>query len=142
MLLAYRRLTIRSRDQAALSIPTTLGLGCTRRSDKMPRPRRHGALADAYQNHIDSHPVVVLFHVVVEIRYGMRRAHWGELRVRRTERLMSEFSVGELDDATITSYVVLRLRAIEVGHPLGNKVHDGDRWLAASAVSENLPCFS
>ena len=85
------------------------------------------ALTESYRELIGSHRVVVPFQVVAEIRYGMRRAQWGELRVRHTERSLSSFSVAQPDDEILTTYAALRLRSATHGQPLAEKVHDGDR---------------
>lgn len=95
---------------------------------------RDDQLTNGYRQLIGPRSIVLPFQVVAEIRYGMRRARWGELRVRRAERTLSDFTVAQPDDETLTTYASLRLWAIETGHPLGDKVHDGDRWIAATAV--------
>jgi predicted nucleic acid-binding protein len=38
------------------------------------------------------------------------------------------------DDRTMTLYAELRHRCVQAGHPLGAKVHDGDRWIAATVL--------
>jgi predicted nucleic acid-binding protein len=34
----------------------------------------------------------------------------------------------------ITACAELRLRCRQAGHALGDKLHDGDRWIAATAI--------
>ncbi len=36
----------------------------------------------------------------------------------------------------------LRQGSRQIGHPLGDKVHDGDRWIAAAAIRLGLPLVS
>lgn len=95
---------------------------------------RGDPVTESYRSLIDSRPIVVPFQVVAEIRYGMQRAHWGDFRVRRTEQSLAALAIAQPDDETITVYARLRLWAAEQGHPLGHKVHDGDRWIAAVAL--------
>ncbi|EUA17575.1 hypothetical protein I553_10633 [Mycobacterium xenopi 4042] len=45
----------------------------------------------------------------------------------------------EPDDEMITA---LRARCSQVGHALGNKLHDGDRWIAAAAIRLGIPLVS
>lgn len=39
----------------------------------------------------------------------------------------------------IAPYVQLRTDCYRVGHPLAQKVHDADRWVAATALRLDLP---
>lgn len=103
---------------------------------------RDDPLTEGYRELVGSRPVVLPFQVVAEVRYGMLRARWGELRVRRAERGLAEFAIAQPDDETLTVYAQLRLRAIQIGHPLGDKVHDGDRWIGATAVRAHRPLVS
>jgi len=36
----------------------------------------------------------------------------------------------------------LRLRCQQAGHALGDKLHDGDRWIAATAIRLGVPLAS
>ncbi|HVB06646.1 MAG TPA: PIN domain-containing protein [Acidimicrobiales bacterium] len=94
---------------------------------------------NSYRALIGPRRIVVPFQVVAEIRFGMMRARWGELRVRRTERALAELLVAQPDDLTLTTYARLRDWAVAQGHPIGAKSHDGDRWIAAVAVRADHP---
>lgn len=95
---------------------------------------RPNTLADRYRQLIGPQPVLLAFQTVMELRYGALRAGWGELRRRRLERGLAQFTVVQPDDGMITACSQLRLRCQQSGHALGNKLHDGDRWIAASAI--------
>jgi predicted nucleic acid-binding protein len=97
--------------------------------DDRPNP-----LAERYRRLIGAEPVVLPFQTVMELRFGALRADWGELRRRRLERRLGEFAVVQPDDAMITACAELRLRCRQAGHALGDKLHDGDRWIAATAI--------
>jgi predicted nucleic acid-binding protein len=43
------------------------------------------------------------------------------------------------DDQMITTWAQLRADCQRVGHALGDKVHDGDRWIAATALRLHCP---
>jgi predicted nucleic acid-binding protein len=105
--------------------------------DDRPNP-----LADQYRDLIGAQPVLLAFHGVMELRFGALRAGWGELRRRRLERRIAELTVVQPDDEMITECARLRLRCQQVGHALGDKLHDGDRWIAATAIRLGLPLAS
>jgi predicted nucleic acid-binding protein len=97
--------------------------------DDRPNP-----LADCYHDLIGPRPVLLAVHTVIELRFGALRAGWGELRSRRLERRIAELAVVQPDDEMITECARRRLRCQQVGHALGDKLHDGDRWIAATAI--------
>lgn len=103
------------------------------------RPNR---LADRYRTLIGAKPVLLAFHTVMELRYGALRARWGDLRRRRLERRIAELTIVQPDDGMITACANLRARCAQIGHALGDKLHDGDRWIAAAAVRLNVPLVS
>ncbi len=46
------------------------------------------------------------------------------------------------DDDIITASAELRIRCQQAGHALGNKLHDGDRWIAATAIRLDMALAS
>jgi len=105
--------------------------------DDRPNP-----LADEYRDLIDTRPVLLAFHTVMELRFGALRAGWGELRRRRLERRIAELTVVQPDDEMVTVCANLRMRCQQVGHALGDKLHDGDRWIASTAIRLGTPLVS
>jgi len=105
--------------------------------DERPNP-----LADRYRDLIGPRPVLLAFQTVMELRYGALRAGWGDLRRRRMERRISELSVIQADDELATVCAELRQGCRQLGHALGDKIHDGDRWVAAAALRLRLPLAS
>lgn len=71
-----------------------------------------------------------------------RCAGWGELRRQRLERRVGRLTVVQPDDATVTACAELRQRCRLTGHALADKLHDGDRWIAATAVRLDLTLVS
>ena len=55
-------------------------------------------LADRCQELIGRLPVLLAFQTVMELRFGARRAGWGDLRRRRLERRVAELTVVQADD--------------------------------------------
>jgi predicted nucleic acid-binding protein len=103
---------------------------------------RANHLADQYRVLIGDTPVLLAFHTVMELRFGAMRAAWGELRYRRLERRIAELNVVQPDDEMITVCAALRADCQRIGHPLGDKIHDGDRWIAATAIRLRVPLVS
>ena len=102
--------------------------------DDRPNP-----LAERYRALIGPVPVLLAFHTVMELRFGAMRARWGELRRRRLERGIAELAVLQPDDEMITTCATLRAECQQIGHALGDKLHDGDRWIAATAIRIGCP---
>jgi predicted nucleic acid-binding protein len=105
--------------------------------DDRPNP-----LADRYRDLIGTAGVVLAFQTVAELRYGALLARWGELRRRHLERGIATLTVAQPDDRTVDLYAQLRADCHRTGHALGNKLHDGDRWIAATALRLNSPLVS
>jgi predicted nucleic acid-binding protein len=105
--------------------------------DDRPNP-----LGDRYRVLIGPRPVLLAFQTVMELRFGALRAGWGELRRRRLERRIAELTVVQPDDNMITACANLRVRCKQIGHALGDKLHDGDRWIAAAAIRLDVPLAS
>lgn len=105
--------------------------------DERPNP-----LADRYRDLIGPQPVLLAFQTVMELRFGALRAGWGDLRRRRLERRIAEIAVVQPDDQMITACAELRLHCQQAGHALGDKLHDGDRWIAATSIRLDMPLVS
>lgn len=103
---------------------------------------RSGALAEHYRELIGDRPVLLTFQTVMELRYGALRANWGDLRCRRLERRIAELTVVQPDDEMVMACARLRQGCRQAGHALGEKIHDGDRWIASAAIRLGLPLVS
>jgi predicted nucleic acid-binding protein len=99
-------------------------------------------LAPRYRALVGSEPVLLAFQSVMELRFGALRAGWGELRRRRLERSIAALTVVQPDDEMITTCAELRNACRSAGHPLADKFHDGDRWIAATAIRLGCPLVS
>ena len=95
---------------------------------------RDPAPASAYRALIANRHIVVSFASVTELRYGALKAGGGELRRRGLERDLSRLVVVQPDDELMHECAALRARCEAVGHSLGQKAHDADRWIAATAM--------
>lgn len=100
-----------------------------------PRPLPQ---AEAARKTVGGRVQVVSFITVTELRYGALRAGWGELRLRRLERSMADFVVIQTGERVITRCAGLRAQLRRAGHGLGQKIHEADRWVAATALALGL----
>ena len=90
--------------------------------------------AAAYGEVIAGQPIVVSFVTVTELRYGALRAGWGELRRRGLERDLAQFVIVQPDDVLMRTCAELRVSCEGAGLGLGQKIHEADRWIAATAI--------
>ena len=81
---------------------------------------------------------VVSFVTVTELRYGALRAGWGPLRHRGLERSLADLDVIQTNELLIGRCAELRDHAARTGHPLAQKVHEADRWVATTALVLDL----
>ena len=95
-----------------------------------------------YTSLIAGRRILVSFATVTELRYGALKARWGELRRRGLERDLSRFVYVVPDDAPMTTCAELRAHCERSGHPLGQKIHEADRWIAATAIKLGVQLVS
>ncbi|MDQ6797444.1 MAG: PIN domain-containing protein [Actinomycetota bacterium] len=103
---------------------------------------RDSAAAARYRAVIGGRSVVVSFVTVTEMRFGAIKAGWGEIRRRHLERVLVRLVVVQPDDDLMLTCAALRATCSAVGHALGQKVHDADRWIAATAIALGVDLIS
>ena len=96
-----------------------------------PRPHPRGTSARTL---IGGRTRVVSFITVTELRYGALLAGWGELRLRSLARSLADLDVVQTSQQLIERCAELRTWASRAGHPLAQKIHEADRWVAATAL--------
>lgn len=100
---------------------------------------RGAAVVAAYGRHVDGHDLVISFITAAELRYGARLAGWGERRLQRLEVRLAAAEIVWAGDGLLDEYVSLRHECSVSGHPLGQKYHEADRWIAATARWLSVP---
>jgi len=103
---------------------------------------RDPGLAGEYRSLVAGRPVLISFVTVTELRYGALKAGWGELRRRALERDLSRIVVVQPDDHLMQVCANLRSDCERAGLALGQKVHEADRWIAATAIRLGLELVS
>jgi predicted nucleic acid-binding protein len=96
-------------------------------------------LLPLYDRHLIGARMVISAQTVAEARYGALKAGWREKRLAQLERLVRRGQVVAPDDRTVWAFAQLRFRCRLDGHPLHQKQHVGDLWIAATAVRWQLP---
>jgi predicted nucleic acid-binding protein len=91
---------------------------------------------------IDRRPAFISFQTVAELRFGALRRGWGEHRTRRLAASISRAEVVWPGPDLVEVYAALRVSCESAGHPLGQRHHDADRWIAASAIRLGVPLVS
>ncbi len=76
------------------------------------------------------------------MRFGAIKAGWGEVRRRGLERVLSRLVVVQPDDGLMRTCAELRADCVMRGHALGDKIHEADRWIAATAIALGVELVS
>jgi predicted nucleic acid-binding protein len=71
---------------------------------------------------------------VAELRYGAIVAEWGAPRRQSVEQAIAETTVVPVSDGLLTTMAELRAACRRAGHPLADRIHGNDLWIAASAI--------
>lgn len=79
---------------------------------------------------------------VSELRYGALVAGWGDIRRERLEQTIKAATVVPVSDKLLTTAAELRHACRLVGHPLNDRSHANDLWIAASAIHVRVPLLT
>lgn len=71
---------------------------------------------------------------VAELRYGALVAGWADVRRTRLEAAIAATTVLPVTDDVINAVARLRYECRAIGHPLADRTHHGDLWIAATAI--------
>ncbi|WP_426575037.1 type II toxin-antitoxin system VapC family toxin [Aquihabitans sp. McL0605] len=101
-------------------------------SASLGRREISGGVADLVG--LDQQQVFLAAQTVAELRYGAMLARWGDARVARLEAAIASTTIVQVTRTSMTATATLRLACRSIGHPLAQRVHNADLWIAASAV--------
>lgn len=94
----------------------------------------------AYRTLLEGRPAIVSYVTVAELRFGATLAGWGIRRLQRLDELLAR--VETVCPNLTEVYVALRVWCVQMGHGLGQKEHEADRWVAATALWLGVPLVS
>lgn len=100
--------------------------------------RPQSPLVPLYGKHVIGRRITVSQQTIAEVRYGAIAAGWRKRQLDGVERLLRRSRVLPVDDQTTWAYARLRHECRTVGHPLQQKQHLGELWIAATAICWQL----
>ncbi|MCC5951379.1 MAG: PIN domain-containing protein [Acidimicrobiia bacterium] len=104
--------------------------------------RRRRAHLEPHVRRMAGHQVFLAGVTVSELRYGALVAQWGEPRRHRLEESIQATTVIPLSDALLGAIAELRYACRLAGHPLHDRTHANDLWIAASALHIGAPLLA
>lgn len=85
---------------------------------------------------------VIATQTRAELLAWPRLRAWGPEQTQRLEQIVGSATTVPVTDAVVDAYVTLRVQCVRDGHALGQKIHTGDLWIAATAVALARPLMS
>jgi predicted nucleic acid-binding protein len=79
---------------------------------------------------------------VSELRYGALVAGWGEARSNRLDESIQATTIVPVSDRFLSTLAELRFACRRAGHPLHDRAHANDLWIAASALHIGAPLLT
>lgn len=104
---------------------------------KRSSPRRRD-LADRLVGSV----VAIATQTRAELLAYPRLGGWGERRRRSFGDQLAVTPVAPVTDDVVEAYVTLTVDCVRLGHPLHQKVHTADRWVAATAIALDRPLLA
>lgn len=86
--------------------------------------------------------VLIAFHTRAEVLAGALSAGWGARRMAKLMHVLDRSPTIHSDDEVVGAYAALTAECKRLGHALHDKVHTGDRWIAACAIAKQLDLLS
>lgn len=96
-------------------------------------------LASGYKTLLEGRRAVISFVTVAELRFGAKRAGWGDKRVQRLDQRLAQAETVWPGVDLVDVYATLRAWCEKNGHGLNGKDHEADRWVAATAMHLGVP---
>lgn len=96
----------------------------------------------AWRALLTGRPVLISFQTRTEILQGARAAGWGTDRTGQLRVILDRTPTVGVDIGVIDSHAELYAACRRGGHPLHQKQHTGDRWVAACAIAKGIPVLA
>ena len=101
--------------------------------------RRRRAMVEVSVARLAGHQMFLAAQTVAELRFGALVAGWGEERCVRLEQAIAAATVVPITDALLHAVAQLRFECRTIGHPLADRTHHADLWIAATAIHLHTP---
>jgi predicted nucleic acid-binding protein len=105
-------------------------------------PRRPDKRRTGWRNALAGRAVVIAAQTRAEVLAGARMADWGPPRYADLLAQLDATATLPVTAARVAAYAELKAECRRMGHSLWQKLHDGDRWVAASAIAFELPLLA
>lgn len=86
--------------------------------------------------------VVVTFRTSAELAAGALSSNWSARRTAQLAALLDRTPTIHSDAEVVNAYAALSAECRRAGHGLHDKVHTGDRWVAACAIAKGFDLLS
>jgi predicted nucleic acid-binding protein len=97
---------------------------------------------DGWLRALEGRGVVIALQTRAEVLAGAFERRWGDDRVARLMATLDGAATVPPNQEVAESWARLRAARRATGHALCDKVHDGDRWVAATAVALDVPLLA
>lgn len=97
-------------------------------------PRDTSRLVERYAPITAGRPAFISFQTVAELQYGALRSGWGAARMSRLEAAIRRAEIVHTGPELVMVCAQLRADCERAGHALGQREHNADRWIAATAI--------
>ncbi len=104
--------------------------------------QNQGHPVDAWTSALTGARVVISFQTRAEILSGALSRGWGERRLSTVRERLDATPTVDTDEDVVDAFAQLTRDAGAAGHPIHQKIHIADRWIAACAVSKGFPLLS
>jgi predicted nucleic acid-binding protein len=104
--------------------------------------RRRRPRLEAQIGLMTGHQIFLAAVTVSELRYGALVAGWGEARRSRLDESIQATTVVPISDRFLSTLAELRFACRRAGHPLHDRAHANDLWIAASALHIGAPLLT
>lgn len=104
--------------------------------------RRRRPRYEAAVELMPGHQIFLAAVTVSELRYGALVAGWGDARREGLEASIGATTVVPVTDALLSAIADLRFACRRAGHPLHERSHANDLWIAASALHIGAPLLT
>lgn len=107
-------------------------------AELVPRSR----LTELYAPILTGRAAFISFQTAAELRYGALRRSWGDARMLKLNAKIARAEIVHTGPELVLVYARLRAACEAQGHALGQREHNADRWIAATAIRLGLPLVS
>jgi predicted nucleic acid-binding protein len=86
--------------------------------------------------------VVVATQTRAEVLFGVAASNWGARRREQAVSILDRTATVPVTSAIVVRYADLGAECRRGGHALADKIHTGDRWVAATALALGVPLLA